>query len=218
MTKAFLFDFDGVVIDSEPTHTITKTIALNYFGIEYPPELFDMFKGTSEEKFFAYVSEKLDPQHRPVEQLAHKRQEILASYLSQIPILPGFYVFIDSLKYKQMETALVTSSTLQELVNIDKHLNITPFFGKIISADSTAKHKPDPAPYLKALEIMNLKAEEVIIIEDAPNGIIAGKRAGCTVYALTTNFAGQELFRAGADKVFDGYEQLMKCADVSRGC
>lgn len=209
MINAFLFDFDGVVVDSEPIHTITKGMALDFFGIDYPQDIFDKFKGTSEEKFFVYVSEELDPQNRPFEQFKVKRQEILSSFLSEMPVIDGFFDIMEYLKYRKIKTSLVTSSTDRELQNIDKYLNLTSFFEEIISADSTKKHKPNPDPYLKALEVLNLKGEDVIVIEDSENGIISGKLAGCKVYALTTTFSEKELIQAGADKVFKSYKELM---------
>jgi glycerol 3-phosphatase-1 len=61
---------------------------------------------------------------------------------------------------------------------------------------------------LKALEIMQTNKENAIVIEDSPNGIISGKKAGCRVYALTTSFPEDDLIKAGADKVFEDYGQL----------
>ena len=203
-----LFDLDGVVIDSEPLHCKTKALALDVFQIQYPEDIFDKFKGVPEDKFFMYVSEYLDPQHRSYTLLQKKRQEILAEFLPELPTVDGFFDFIKFLKNKNIRTVLVTSSTNQELVNIDKHLNILTLFDKIVSADSTKKHKPNPDPYLKALEIIQVNKENTIVIEDSPNGIISGKKAGCRVYALTTSFSKEDLTQAGADKIFDDFEQL----------
>lgn len=60
---------------------------------------------------------------------------------------------MEFLKTKYVKTALVTSSTTRELENIEKHLRLLSLFDKVVSADSTQKHKPNPDPYLKALEI-----------------------------------------------------------------
>lgn len=210
MISAFLFDFDGVVVDSEPIHTFTKGLALDFFGIEYPPDIFDRFKGTSEEKFFVHVSAELDPHHRPAGQFIAKRQQLLASFLPQMPVLDGFFDFMDGLRTWKIKTALVTSSTTQELGNMDTHLNLLHLFDEVISADSTLRHKPNPDPYLVALNILQVKPQEAIVLEDSQNGILSGKRAGCTVYALTTTFPEPELLRAGADNVFEEYHKLME--------
>ncbi|QGY44814.1 HAD-IA family hydrolase [Maribellus comscasis] len=208
MTDTIFFDLDGVIINSEPLHCKTKALALDAFQIQYPEDIFDKFKGVPEDKFFIYVSEHLDPQHRPYALLQVKRQEILADFLPELPTVEGFFDFFEFIKNKNFRKALVTSSTDQELKNIDKHLGILSLFDQIVSADLTKYHKPHPAPYLKALEIMQTKTENCVIIEDAPNGIISGKKAGCKVYALTTSFKKEELAQAGADKIFDNYKQI----------
>lgn len=208
MIDTIFFDFDGVVIDSEPIHAKTKALSLDAYNIRYPADIFDKFKGIPEDKFFIYASEHLDPQHRSYELFIKKRHEYLSELLPEMPIIEGFLDFVEYIKNKGIRTALVTSSTNQELKNVNKHLNIISHFDKVISADATVKHKPHPDPYLKALEIMQANRENIIVIEDSPNGIISGKKAGCRCYALTTSFSKGKLIKAGADRIFESYEQL----------
>lgn len=208
MTDAIFFDFDGVVIDSEPIHVKTKALALDVYDIEYPADIFDKYKGVPEDRFFMHVSEHLDPLHRPYHLLQKTRQEILSEFLPEMPFVEGFLDFLEYIKNKGIRAALVTSSTNQELKNMDKYLNILSLFEQVISTEATLEHKPHPAPYMKALEMMQAEKENVIVIEDTPNGIISGKKAGCWVYALTTSFSRDELAKTSADQIFDGYEQL----------
>jgi len=208
MVETILFDFDGVVIDSEPLHVKTKAMALDAFGITYPPDLFDRFKGVPEKPFHLYVSENLDPQHRPYEIFLKKRHECLAEFLPEIKLVEGFPDFITNIKNRGIRTALVTSSKTFELDNIDKYLNVIHLFDTVVSAEATEQHKPHPAPYLKALELMKVSAENVIVIEDSPNGIISGRKAGCKVFALTTTFSEDELLVAGSSKIFESYSQM----------
>ena len=208
MTEAIFFDFDGVVIDSEPIHVKTKALALDAHKIEYPADIFERYKGMPEDRFFIHISEHLDPLKRPHTLLQKTRQEILSDYLPEVPFVDGFLDFLDLVKSKNIRTALVTSSTRQELINMDKHLKILSMFDEIVSIEATTEHKPHPAPYLKALEIMQVNSENVVVIEDSSNGVISGKKAGCRVFALTTSFTKDELANAGADEIFDGYKEL----------
>lgn len=210
MTEAIFFDFDGVVIDSEPIHVKTKALALDAYHIKYPSDIFERYKGMPEDRFFIHVSENLDSLHRPSGLLQKTRQEILSEYLPKMPFVEGFFDFFDFVKSKGIRTALVTSSTTQELKNMDQYLNIFSLFDEVISAEATLEHKPHPAPYLKALEVMRVDNENVIVLEDSPNGILSGKKAGCRVYALTTSFSKNELAKTGADQIFDSYAQLIE--------
>ncbi|MEH0158434.1 HAD family phosphatase [Limibacter armeniacum] len=213
MITTIFFDFDGVVIDSEPVHTETKAMVLDAYGISYPDDVFDNFKGVPEDKFFMYASEHLDSQHRPYELFIKKRREYLAEFLPKMPMITGFLDFMEHVKLKGLRTALVTSSTQQELQNLDKYLNIMGLFDQVISADATLRHKPFPDPYFKALDLMEVDQDNAMVIEDSFNGILSGKKAGCKVYALTSTFSRQELINAGADCVFDSYEELRLLLD-----
>lgn len=206
MIKKVFFDFDGVVVDSEPLHARSKALTLQYFGIEYSPDLFDRFKGITELGFFRHVSEQLDPLHRSCEEFIGKRHEYLAEMLPEMPFIEGYEDFMTSLHNAAIGAILVTSSTREELANIDNYLHFSQSFEHIIAADDTPRHKPYPDPYLKALELVS--AEDVVVIEDSPNGILAAKRAGCEVYALKTSFTSTELETAGADRIFDDYKAL----------
>jgi beta-phosphoglucomutase-like phosphatase (HAD superfamily) len=81
-------------------------------------------------------------------------------------------------------------------------------FDLIITEVDTEKHKPDPAPYLKALEMLSSDPNSTIVIEDSPNGIISAKRAGCFVYGLTSSFSSEILIKAGADIIVNSYNDL----------
>ena len=206
MIRKVFFDFDGVVVDSEPLHARSKALTLQYFGIEYSPDLFDRFKGITELGFFKHVSEELDPFHRSCDEFISKRHEFLAKMLPEMPFIEGYEEFMDSLHVAGIGAILVTSSTRMELANIDKYLHFTESYEHIIAADDTPRHKPFPDPYLKALEVVN--SEDVVVIEDSPNGILAAKRADCIVYALMTSFTAAELEAAGADRIFEDYGAL----------
>jgi len=210
MIKKVFFDFDGVVVDSEPIHAKTKELTLKAYGIEYPPEIFDQFKGIPENEFFIHVSEHLDPLHRPFGLLIKKRHECLAEMLPGMPFIDGVVDCIKLLKERGVMTVLVTSSKQMELDNINKYLNFMHLFDHVVPAEATAKHKPNPDPYLKALEMVHTDACDVIVIEDSPNGIISGKSAGCRVFAITTSFPEVDLVKSGADMVFDDFRSIQR--------
>lgn len=211
LINAIFFDFDGVVVDSEPLHAKTKILVLDHFGINYPSHILDKYKGRTEDDFFAYVSEYLDPKHRSPEEFRKKRHQYLSELLPKLTYIEGFQDFITFIiSTKALKTALVTSSTIEEIRNIDTHLPVFSLFDLVVSADQTLEHKPHPAPYLRALSILQAKPELSMVIEDSLNGIRSGKKAGCTVCALTTSFSEDELRCAEPHHIFDSYAELQK--------
>jgi beta-phosphoglucomutase len=208
--KTILFDFDGVVIDSEPLHAKAKKLVLDRLNISYPPTLFDEFKGRTDNVFFDYVSGTLDPLKRPPDTLYASKKIIFEEIVNELKLVDGFPLFLSKVKEKGIGTALVSSTSLYSLALVEKLYNISGMFNLIITEVDTDLHKPYPDPYLKAMEKLDVSSDGLIVIEDSPNGIISAKRAGCFVYGLTSSFDSRHLLEAGADVIADNYDVLAR--------
>jgi len=206
--KNIFFDFDGVIIDSEPLHARAKQIVLKKYNISYPSSLFDDYKGIPDMVFFDYVAEKLDDHRHSSEFLQAEKKAALAKIFPELKMVEGFSGFLAKVKKNKIRTALVSSTSLYSLGLVDNLFHISEMFDLVITEIDTARHKPFPDPYLAALSKLPASTENTIVIEDSPNGIIAAKEAGCFVYALTSSFAGEILRNAGADEVVENYAEL----------
>jgi beta-phosphoglucomutase len=211
--KTILFDLDGVVIDSEPVHAKAKKIILEKFNISYPPTIFDDYKGITDKIFWDYVSGRLDDGKHSSERLQDSKKLIFEEIIKEIKLIDGFLFFMDKVKSKGIQTALVSSTSLYSLGLIDDLFHISTLFDLVITEVDTLLHKPNPHPYLKALEMLPADTRNSIVIEDSPNGIISAKKAGLYVYALTSSFKRHLLVEAGADEIIESYKDLMKKLD-----
>jgi len=207
--KTIFFDFDGVVIDSEPVHAKAKKLVLERYNILYPATLFDEYKGRTDKVFFTFISKELDPLKRPAEILYESKRIIFEEIIKELTLVDGFFSFYQKVRDKGIATALVSSTSLYSLGLVDQIFNISKTFDLVITEVDTLKHKPEPDPYLRALEILPASTATTIVIEDSPNGIISAKRAGCFVYALTSSFSEGILTEAGADEVVRSYDELI---------
>lgn len=205
--KTILFDMDGVVIDSEKLHLHAMGLTLEQHGIEYSQTFLNDYVGRSDESFFRYVYENMDNTH-PLEELLEEKNSFFEGLLNEMEYVKGFTDFIQKVKTMKLQTALVTSSSLFTVRKVDTLLNLTSFFDLIITEEDTQKHKPDPEPYLLALENLGADHRSTLIIEDSINGIVAGKAAGCRVAGLTTSFDAHTLQDAGADYIIDDFSEL----------
>lgn len=205
--ETILFDMDGIVIDSERLHLEAMELALQTFDIEISQEELIEFVGRSDESFFHYIYDEVDNQNSFEDMLNEKNRqyEIL---INNIQYINGFEEFILQVKERKIKTALVTSSTEYTVNKTDKLLNHAQFFDSIVFEEKTTRHKPNPDPYLLGLAETNSIGNSSLVIEDSINGIISGKDAGCIVAGLTTSFSKDRLLDAGADYVFDSYEEL----------
>ena len=208
--KAILFDFDGVVIDSEPLHAKAKKLVLEKFSIPYPVTIFDDYKGRTDKVFFDYVSNSLDIHKRSSDLFQNSKKSILEGIIIELKLIDGFLPFLDKVKRKGIKTALVSSTSLYSLGLIDNIYHISELFDLVVTEVDTVRHKPYPDPYLKALEKLPVNIYESFVIEDSPNGIISAKKAGLFVYGLTSSFNGSTLIEAGADEVIESYDELCK--------
>lgn len=205
--KTVLFDMDGVVIDSEKLHLKAMGLTLEQNGIVYPETMLAGFVGKSDRSFFEHARDHLDDRV-DVDKFLEGKDALFNSFLPDMQFVDGFLPFAQFIQSKGIATALVTSSSHWTVNQVDELLGTKKWFNLIVAEEDTVKHKPDPAPYLLALEKLKAATDTTLIIEDSINGIISGKAAGCLVCGMTTSFDKQTLLDAGADKAFDTYEEL----------
>lgn len=205
--ETILFDMDGIVVDSERLHLQAMDLALQKFGLTISDSELLEFVGRSDESFFEYVYNNIssDNSAETMQEEKNRQFEILHNDLQ---FIDGFTDFISAVQSRKLKTALVTSSSEYSVGSANEILNHTRLFDTVVFEERTTKHKPNPEPYLLALSETDSNADTSLVIEDSINGIKAGKAAGCTVVGLTTSFSKKRLFEAGADYVFDGYNEI----------
>jgi beta-phosphoglucomutase len=203
-----IFDFDGVIVDSEPVHAEAKRITLEHFNIKYPYEIFNDFKGRPDVAFFDFVSEKLTADKIQPGYLLSYKNDVYLNLFNDVKLIDGIIPFLNVIRNYFSQIGMATSATKHDLSLMMNKYDLHKYFDFIVTGEDTSKHKPDPEPFLKAISNAGKKASDILIIEDSPNGIIAGKSAGCFVIGITTSFSNEELLSAGADLVVSNYLEL----------
>ncbi len=209
LVKTILFDFDGVVVDSEWIHLEALRTVVEENGTDLPDGVLKQFVGKSDKSFFEYVIEHLGGK-RSIEFYTEQKDLLFGKLISELKPIDGFLEFIDTILRNNVKCAIVTSSSSESLKATNEVFPFKNLIKTIVSADDVNEHKPKPMPYLKAMELLDAEPDTTLVIEDSTNGIIAGKAAGCTVFGLTTSLSRNILLEAGADLVFDSYKELRK--------
>ncbi|MDT4761382.1 cytidine deaminase [Sphaerochaeta sp. PS] len=199
MINGILFDMDGVLIDSEP---IILHAAISYFaslGLSVRKEDFTPFIGAGDRAFLCGVAEKyglaID-----FEQARDELFSLYEEYAMEVGPLHGVHRFIANAKKAGLKIAVATSGAPRKVEINLKSIGLSPSdFDLVVTGSMIKRNKPAPDIYQLAALSMGLPTQECLVMEDAINGIHAGKKAGCTVCALTTTFIPTELFEAGAD-------------------
>ena len=193
---ACIFDFDGVVIDSEPVHALAKRQILDRHSIGYPATIFDDFKGRTDVDFFDHVkgfAAELDADVL----LAEKRDRYLDLF-SRVELMPGFEDFFRLASGRVDRLGIATSATRRDVDLVIARHGFLRSVDVVVTSDDTKRSKPDPEPYLLTIERLGVAASATLVIEDSPNGIRSAAEAGTYVVALATAFEPAELRAAGA--------------------
>lgn len=200
--KIALFDFDGVVVDTEPVYDLFwNDASLRYgTGIEHFAQV---IKGTTLpailETYFADRSEEFK-QMVVAESMAFERT-------MPLPPMPGSIAFLRLLKENNVKMGLVTSSDDVKVRRAFQELNLEGLFDTVVTADRITRGKPDPACYLLAAKDLNVLPAQCLVFEDSFAGIQAGTDAGMRVIALSTTNPVEQLLTK-AYEVIPGFEGL----------
>ena len=178
---AFLFDLDGVIIDTEPQYDIfwEKTAEKYQLNIE---NFVNLIKGiTNFDIMSLYFSQFPETAQR----------EIIAAYQAfelemEILTFPGALAFLENVKKTGIPMGLVTSSDDPKVEYVFNQLPIRHYFDTVVSAGRITRGKPDPMCYLLAAQDLNISPENCYVFEDSFNGIQAGNAAGMKVIGLST--------------------------------
>ena len=176
MIKAIVFDFDGLIIDTETVwYSAFKEVLLSY-NVDFPLEVFVKCIGTDDAEINAFIEEKLGLESiETIIALTHKNHKVKMELLD---IREGVRDYLSEAKRMGLKIGLASSSTREWVEGFLTQLQIIDFFDAIQTGDEVEKVKPDPALYINALEALNVKADEAIAFEDSANGAKAAIAAG----------------------------------------
>lgn len=179
MIKAVVFDFDGLIIDTEtPSYEAFKQVYESY-GASLDVETFSKCIGTTFAAFnpYTYLEELLG---RKLDLDAIERDviEIHQKLVAKQTLRPGVIDYLTAAQNKGLKIALATSSPHSWIAPLFDRFELWKFFDGITTADDVVQVKPDPELYVKSLDKLGVEGSEAIAFEDSLNGLRAAKAAG----------------------------------------
>lgn len=212
MISAVIFDFDGIIVDSERLHWAAFNEVLQPRGktIDWP-EYVQTYIGFDDRDTFRHTYP--DIEQIELDELIDEKAAAFQNLLESdgAAALPGAVELIQHLS-GQIPLAICSGALRADILPILGKLGIADAFDTIVTADDTRISKPDPAPYSKAwknlMEIFQTleKPETGLAIEDTPAGITSAKGAGLQVLAVTNSYEKEALTQA--DAIVDTLEGL----------
>lgn len=183
MASALIFDFDGVIADSEVLSNTVLAEIVSELGV--PTTVEDSYRRYMGKRFHEVVAaiEKAVDRTLPQSFSVEYQDRTLARFRQELAPIAGVREFIG--KFVDVPRCIASSSSPDRLAVCLEVLEMTTLFeGRVFSASNVARGKPHPDIFLLASAEIGVDPSRCIVIEDSASGVIAGRAAGCTVIGL----------------------------------
>jgi len=191
MIRALVFDFDGLILDTEEPVYRSWLEVYQAHGEELPFERWVQIVGSTTTGFHPqyHLEERLGrplPKEVLDRRIGRRTEMILAQ-----AVLPGIVQHLDSARELGLKLGVASSSTREWVAGHLARLGILDRFECLRCRDDVANAKPEPDLYLAVLDCLGVDASEAIAIEDSPNGVAAAKRAGMRCVAIPNSITAR---------------------------
>lgn len=183
---AVIFDMDGVLVDGEPLHFRAVNRLLAEEGRSLSLDEYKPFMGTK--AGWRQMVETLGLSLSPDEYRDRYNAIILEEYRTNAVLLPGALELVQQLREVDMPVALASSSAREWVQACLERVGLADAFDVVVTGSDVHRGKPDPEIFLLAAERLGVSPSGCLVLEDAPAGIEAARRAGMTVWAVLTPY------------------------------
>lgn len=202
-TDAFLFDLDGVIIDSSEFHMKAWMKYLSEKGINFSEHDFKMTFGKRNEEILREYF--LNKSEEEIKKMSYEKEEIYRKLArGKLRPIEGSIEILKFLKEKGFRLALVSSTPKENIDFIFKELGLEGIFEAVISGSDIKAGKPNPECYLLAIDRLKVKPSRSYVVEDSEHGLEAGMKAGAKCIGITTTHKCLK----NADIVIQNFKEL----------
>ncbi|MFW6154044.1 MAG: HAD family hydrolase [Planctomycetota bacterium] len=211
MLEAVIFDFDGVVVDSEPIHRDCFRRVVRPYGVTFTDEeYYARYLAYSDRDAFLRMvnGHDLDEEAIDIDALIDRKTALVQEALATtVTPLPGAIELMAAIREAGLALAICSAALRREVELPLERAGAAALVQVIVAAEDVHVHKPDPTGYIETRRRLgeaigrDLAADRCVAIEDSPGGIAAAKAAGMAVLAVTNTLDAEHLARA--DRVVD---------------
>ncbi|NRT88403.1 HAD family hydrolase [Clostridium beijerinckii] len=196
--KAFIFDMDGVIIDSEPIHFEVDMQTIRELGCNISEKELEKYVGSTNEYMYTDIKEKYNIKKSLQEIIDYKveltKMKIIESHLEPID---GIKELLIELKNRNIPTAIASSSPKDLIDIVVSKFKLQEYFKYIISGEEVERGKPSPDIYIETSKKLGISPKECVVIEDSRNGVFAAKDAKMNCIGFKNiNSGNQDLSKA----------------------
>ncbi len=224
MLRAIIFDFDGVIIDSEGLHLKAFNEALAPYNVQISTEdYFAEYLGLSDRDLFKALLENnlLQTDSNTLDRLLEQKTIAFENIINECKAIPGVREFLEMLNKNNIPMAICSGALLNEIKIVLNTNDLARFFEVIVSAEHVQRGKPHPDGFeltvkkLNKLKNQNIQPTECIAIEDSHWGLEAAAAARMHTIAITNSYPAESL--KPAEKIINSLTDLT-IKDLQKMC
>ncbi|WP_281933281.1 HAD family hydrolase [Paenibacillus tyrfis] len=177
MIKAIVFDFDGLIVDTESAWFDCYAEVLGGYDIPFPTEVFAACVGSHGGQIEAYIRQMAEGR-TDISEVRKAAAKLHAVKMETVTLRDGVAEYIEAARRLGLKVGLASSSDRAWVESFLRRFGLLDSFEVIKTKDDVANVKPDPELYLKAIQALGIEAHEALAFEDSANGAAAAKAAG----------------------------------------
>ena len=183
--RAVLFDFDGVIADTENHHVAAWQRTFNDMGWVVPDDVCARAMELDDRALLAELFEDRKIEGGDVEGWVRRKQETTRMLLRDAPrVYPGVVTLVETLQARGVRLAVVTTTWRENVSAVLESVGLWSAFQVVVGKEDVAATKPDPECYRKAVKTLGVRASSAVAIEDSTTGLTAARQAGVKVVAV----------------------------------
>lgn len=208
MIKALIFDFDGLILETEEPIYISWQEAYRDHGCKLTFEMWADYIGTTEEAFDPFGElEKQAGRPLPRGEIIDRQRKREMELVLERGVMPGVVDYLESAKDLGLKTGLASSSKCDWVTGHLERLELISYFDSIKGADDVSRTKPDPELFQLVLADLGVSPEQGLVFEDSVNGVTAAKKAGLFCVWIPNKLTSQ-LYTDQADLRLDSLDEM----------
>jgi HAD superfamily hydrolase (TIGR01509 family) len=205
----FIFDWDGVVVDSSALHEKSWEALAQEINRPLPQNHFKQGFGKCNEIIIPEIL-KWSNDRQQVKDWGKRKEDLYREFAKEagIQMLTGMKDFLQDMQRHQIPAVIGTSTGKENIALAFEQLGIEGFFIGAICSEDVTRGKPDPEVLLKAAKLLQLPPGQCVVFEDSTHGIKAARAGGMKAVGIKTSQTAAALSQAGAHKLFGSPKEL----------
>jgi beta-phosphoglucomutase len=207
MLQGFIFDLDGVLVDSHPVHLRAwKALFASLDRYFSESELQFIVEGHKREEILHHFLGQLSEEQ--IREYGARKDALVQASAHEIETVSGVLEFLNEIQCAGLPVGLASSASRARVESTLERMQLRQYFSAVITGSDVANGKPDPAIFCRAAEAMGVIPSGILVCEDAVSGVQAAKRAGMKCLGIAAPERALLLHKAGADRIVPDFNGI----------